>query len=150
MEGSPPYSSQQDGESPSGNSRQGVANISSEEQASSPCDDACLTEYGDRTMAYAQTNVKRIGGSAGPSPLGEALVAAGRAVSQFIEARRGRREILRLASFEDSMLADIGIARSDVEWALMQPWNADPSLALEHRINRRKESVRWARSYWAN
>ncbi len=101
-------------------------------------------------MSYAQTDANRIGGSAGQSRLGESLVAAGRVVSQFLDARRGRREITRLASFDDAMLADIGIARSDVEWALLQPWHSDPSLALEERINRRKDSARWARSYWAN
>lgn len=101
-------------------------------------------------MSYAQTELKRIGGSTGQSPLREVLMVAGKAVSLLLEARWGRREITRLASFDDAMLADIGIARSDVEWALMQPWNADPSLALEQRINRRKETARWARSYWAS
>lgn len=101
-------------------------------------------------MTYAPTGTKRIGGSTERSPFSEALIAAGRVFSEFLEARRGRREVARLASFEDTMLADIGIARADVEWALMQPWYADPSLALARRFNRRKTAARWARSFWAS
>ncbi len=101
-------------------------------------------------MTYTTTGAKRVGRSNRYSPVIESLNLAGRIVSDFLEARRGRRELSRLATYDDAMLQDIGIARSDVEWALMQPWNADPSLALAMRINRRKESVRWAKSFWAS
>lgn len=114
------------------------------------CADACLIECGDKAMTYAPTDAKRVGSSNRHSPFIEALSTAFRVYSDFLEARRGRRELVRLASYTDAMLSDIGIVRSDVEWALMQPWNADPSLALAMRINRRKESARWARSFWVN
>lgn len=98
-------------------------------------------------MSYAQTNAKRIGGTAGQSPLDEVLAAAGSVLSQFLEARRGRRELTRLANYDDALLADIGIARSDIEQALLLPWYSDPSQALEERVHRRNGSARWARSY---
>lgn len=98
-------------------------------------------------MTYARIDAKRVGGSTGRSRLSESLNAAVRLLSDFLEARHGRREVARLARYDDIMLADIGIARADVEWALMQPWDADPSLALAMRVNRRKASARWARAF---
>jgi uncharacterized protein YjiS (DUF1127 family) len=98
-------------------------------------------------MTYAQNVTNRLGRPAGDSglllPLRQIFDYAGR----FLEARRGRREIAQLARSEDEMLADIGIARTDVEWALNQPWNADPSLALATRVSRRKAASRWARDF---
>jgi len=81
-----------------------------------------------------------------PLPLRQLLEYAGR----LIKARRGRREIAMLARSEDAMLADVGLVRSDVEWALMQPWNTDPSLALAMRVKRRKGAERWTREFWTS
>jgi uncharacterized protein YjiS (DUF1127 family) len=100
-------------------------------------------------MTYAPTDVKRVGNSGQPSPFLETLNGISSYFGELLEARRGRRELVRLASFDDDMLADIGVVRSDIEWALMQPWNGDPSLELAMRVNRRKESVNWARTFWA-
>lgn len=100
-------------------------------------------------MTYAPIETNRLGRPANGSglllPFRQILEYAGR----FLQARRGRREIARLAGAEDAMLTDIGIARADVEWALMQPWDADPSLALAMRVNRRKAAARWARDFRA-
>jgi uncharacterized protein YjiS (DUF1127 family) len=101
-------------------------------------------------MTYAPTDANRVGGTSRHSLLSEAFFTAGQLLSDFLEARRGRREIAQLVRSDDAMLADIGIARADVEWALMQPWNADPSLALAKRVDRRKASTRWARAFWAS
>lgn len=87
-------------------------------------------------MSYALTDEKRVGGSNRFSLLTEAVKAAGRVFLELLRARRGRRELTRLATFDDAMLADIGITRSDVEWALLQPWNVDPSIALAMRSGR--------------
>ena len=99
-------------------------------------------------MSYAPTDAKRVGESNRLSPFIESLYTAVRIIGVFLKARRGRREIARLSRYNDVMLKDIGITRSDVEWALMQPWNVDPSLALAMRVNRRNESLRWARAFW--
>ena len=101
-------------------------------------------------MTYAPTQTNRIGGSNRQSPIAMALNAPSRIFGELLEARRGRRELARLANYDDAMLADIGVTRSDIEWALKQPWNADPSLALDARVNQRNVSVRWARSFWAS
>jgi uncharacterized protein YjiS (DUF1127 family) len=150
MEGLSPYSFQQDGMSPSENSGQGVAQLTGEEGLSLHRGGACLIEYEDKTMTYAPTQANRIGGSSRQSPFVAVLNAASRIVVELREARHGRRELTRLANYGDAMLGDIGITRSDIEWALKQPWYADPSLALDARVNRRNVSVLWARSFWAS
>ena len=98
-------------------------------------------------MTYAPIITNRLGRPAGVSglllPLRQLYEYAGR----LVDARRARREIARLARSEDATLADIGVVRADVEWALMQPWNADPSLALAGRVTRRKAAARWARDF---
>ena len=101
-------------------------------------------------MTYAPTDVKRVGNSGQPSPFLETLNEISSYFGELLEARRGRRELIRLASFDDDMLADLGVVRSDIEWALMQPWKADPSLELAMRVNRRKEPVNWARTFSAH
>ncbi len=101
-------------------------------------------------MTNAHIDARRAGRAGQFSPLIEALYSAGQLLGNFLEVQRGRREIARLASFDDTLLADIGIARADVDWALMQPWNADPSLALARRVDRRKAAARWARALRAN
>lgn len=98
-------------------------------------------------MTYAPITTNRLGRPASESglllPLRQLLNYAGR----LVEARRARREIVRLARAEETTLADIGVARDDVEWALMQPWDTDPSLALERRVKGRKAAKRWARNF---
>ena len=101
-------------------------------------------------MTYAPIVTNGLGRPAGNSwlllPLRQLYEYAGR----LLDARHARRELARLAGSEDAMLADIGIERADVEWALMQPWNADPSLALAMRVKRRQAAARWAREFQAS
>lgn len=96
-------------------------------------------------MTHAPAEANRLGRPASSPglllPLWQTFEFAGR----LLEARRGRREVLRLARNNDALLADIGIARSDVELALKQPWHADPSRALAMGVNCRKATSRWAR-----
>jgi len=53
-----------------------------------------------------------------------------RAVSDLSRAWRHRREIMQLAEFDDHMLKDIGLTRSDVEGALAEPLLHNPSQVL--------------------
>jgi uncharacterized protein YjiS (DUF1127 family) len=53
-----------------------------------------------------------------------------------------RRTVSRLIDLDDHLLADIGIARSDLRQALDQPFAFDPSLELQ-RIARRKRRRGW-------
>jgi uncharacterized protein YjiS (DUF1127 family) len=53
-----------------------------------------------------------------------------RAVGNLATALKHRREIARLADLDDHMLRDIGLARSDVEGALAEPFLSNPSLVL--------------------
>ncbi len=80
------------------------------------------------------------------SALGQFYLYANR----LLEARRGRREIARLARNHDGLLNDIGLTRSDLDWALMSHWSEDPSQALARRMERRKNAAKWARSCQAS
>jgi len=93
-------------------------------------------------MTYAPTQTNRLGRPAGGSGLQLPLRQVFEYVGRLLEARRGRREIVRLAWNDDALLADVGVARSDVESALMQPWDADPSQALAMSFERRKAASR--------
>ena len=98
-------------------------------------------------MTYAPLEVKRTKRFVGPSFVRSVWTAVFGPVSQLLAARRSRREIARLAYSDDAMLKDIGLTRSDVDWALMRHWSEDPSDALADRMNRRRTATRWARSY---
>lgn len=50
-----------------------------------------------------------------------------------------RRQVIDLNSLDDHMLADLGLSREDVEWALNQPFAYDPTLALNQRALRNRE-----------
>lgn len=98
-------------------------------------------------MTYAPYEMKRTRRSAGASFVRSVWTAIFGSVSQLLAARRSRREIARLAYSDDAQLKDIGLTRSDVDWALMRHWSEDPSDALADRMNRRRTAARWARSY---
>lgn len=49
---------------------------------------------------------------------------------QILTARRSRAVTQRLLTYDDRMLTDIGITRSDVERALAVAWDKDPAVAL--------------------
>ena len=58
----------------------------------------------------------------------------------WFAARRGRAAIQRLAAFDDSMLSDIGLARSDLDAAASAPWDVDPTVVLAVRRRRRRQA----------
>jgi uncharacterized protein YjiS (DUF1127 family) len=70
-----------------------------------------------------------------------AAAFAARCLKGFARARRHRHQAKALAAVEQSILADIGLNRSDVSDAFSMPFWEDPTLllrerALERRLNR--------------
>jgi uncharacterized protein YjiS (DUF1127 family) len=88
---------------------------------------------------------------AAAAPLVRAGTAVGssliRRVAQFGRALKNRRAAASLAGFDDRMLADIGITRSDLRDAYSEPLWHDPTDVLawrasERRLRRRSAVVR--------
>ena len=115
-----------------------------------PANGLARLKFGVETMTYAPFEVKRFRHSAGRSFVRSAWTRVVRYMSGLLAARRSRREIVRLARNHDCFLKDIGLTRSDVDWALMRHWSEDPSEALADRMQRRRAAARWARTYQAS
>jgi len=65
-----------------------------------------------------------------------------RPIADFAKALRHRREIRNLAEFDDRMLKDIGLVRSDVESALAEPLHHNPSWVLVRCAERHTRAKR--------
>jgi uncharacterized protein YjiS (DUF1127 family) len=78
--------------------------------------------------------------------LSEAFSAKGvtRAFLDLFRALKHRREIIQLADFDDHMLKDIGLTRSDVEGALAEPLIYNPSLVLVRSAERHSRAEKLA------
>ena len=61
-----------------------------------------------------------------------------RAAVHLQRAWARRRDLARLREFDDHQLADIGVTREDLRWALTQPFLHDPTAALQHRALRNR------------
>jgi uncharacterized protein YjiS (DUF1127 family) len=61
---------------------------------------------------------------------------------------RARRDIARLETFDDHMLADIGLTRGDVEWASHLPLSSNATTALESRSRRKHDFEPARRAGW--
>lgn len=57
-----------------------------------------------------------------------------------------RREVRHLALLEDHNLADIGLSRADIDWAMAQPWHLDATEGLAKRVDCRRAAKHWAHS----
>jgi len=57
-------------------------------------------------------------------------------------AVRPRREVRQLCAWDDAMLKDIGLTRSDVVGALSEPLSRDPSAVLAARFESRRGRAR--------
>jgi uncharacterized protein YjiS (DUF1127 family) len=73
--------------------------------------------------------------------------AAALTLADLWRALRNRREVLRLTDLDDRALKDIGLLRSDVEGALLEPLHKDPSKFLavrrvEHGVRARPAAVK--------
>lgn len=95
-------------------------------------------------MSYAPSEL----GTAAPSRNSSALTKAvsnllsyaGRAFKSWVN----RREVHHLARLEDHNLADIGLSRADIDWAMAQPWHLDATEGLAERVACRRSARRWA------
>ncbi|MBA5778352.1 DUF1127 domain-containing protein [Stappia sp. F7233] len=76
-----------------------------------------------------------------------AFAAMGRAIANAWKAQRNRREIRQLLEFDDHMLADIGLSRSDVVFAVLSDRFDDPSGRLVRTRNEARDAARTARPY---
>ncbi len=83
-------------------------------------------------------NVRRP--TSAPSPFSTVLAFA----SSFYRPWHRKQDLARLNSFDDALLKDIGLTRSDVDWATHQPWHRDPMSALFDRVSCRRGARRWA------
>ena len=61
-----------------------------------------------------------------------------RRVTGLVQAFKHRRDAAALASFDDRMLADIGLTRSDLRDALSEPMWRDPTSILVSRADERR------------
>jgi len=72
------------------------------------------------------------------------VVAAGRTVirgvDRLVRAFRHRQDATMLAGFDERMLADIGLTRSDVRDAFSEPLWRDPTTILVDRAGERRSN----------
>ena len=69
-------------------------------------------------------------------------------VLRLFQNWRTRRDVAKLETFDDHMLADIGLTRGDVEWASHLPLSSNAILALEGRSRRRGDLEPARRAGW--
>ena len=79
-----------------------------------------------------------LGGSSIIRSTGRLTLAAIKGLGRIL---RARRDVAELARFDDRMLQDIGLSRTDVHAALDISWRSDPSSVLSQRA-----AERWALS----
>ena len=65
-----------------------------------------------------------------------------RSLSNLTQALKHRREIKHLAEFDERMLKDIGLTRSDVYGALSEPLLRNPSWVLVRSVERHSRAER--------
>lgn len=87
----------------------------------------------------ALTPVAPTSGSPAFTVVGMAVVRFGRWVAH---AWRHRNDAAALASFDDRMLADIGLTRADLNDALAEPLWRDPTSVLARRQGERRRARR--------
>jgi uncharacterized protein YjiS (DUF1127 family) len=71
-----------------------------------------------------------------------ALRQFARSLADLAKTLRHRREVKNLAEFDDRMLKDIGLERSDIHSALSEPLLRNPSWVLVRSAERHSRSAR--------
>jgi uncharacterized protein YjiS (DUF1127 family) len=69
--------------------------------------------------------------------VGRAVGALFRQISHVLTVLEHRREVRHLAELDERILKDIGLSRSDVESALLEPVFRNPSVLLVRSVERR-------------
>jgi uncharacterized protein YjiS (DUF1127 family) len=59
-------------------------------------------------------------------------------VRTSLRAWNSRQKVTNLLDLDDHMLADVGLTREDVRWALDLPFTHDPGLELQRRALRNR------------
>ena len=77
----------------------------------------------------------------GAAPEGLLAALAHQALAA-LRAWNNRRHLSRLSDLDDHLLADLGISREDVRWALDLPFSYDPGIELQKRAMRSRQ-CRW-------
>jgi uncharacterized protein YjiS (DUF1127 family) len=67
------------------------------------------------------------------APIGHAFAASAMGIWRLVVAIKHRRELAHLADFDDRMLADIGLTRTDLRDAHSEPLWRDPTSMLSRR-----------------
>ncbi|MBM6592683.1 DUF1127 domain-containing protein [Microvirga pudoricolor] len=80
--------------------------------------------------------------SFGSAFFGRAALILATPVVRFAKALKHRAEVRRLADFDDRMLKDIGLTRSEVTGALEESIFENPSVVLVRSFERRHRSQR--------
>jgi len=65
-----------------------------------------------------------------------------RSLISLVKAFQARREVKNLAEFDERMLKDIGLTRSDVMGALAEPMHRNPSWVLVRCVERPVQAAR--------
>ena len=73
----------------------------------------------------------------GFAAIGASVVRAGRAIA---DAWQHRRDVTVLATFDDRLLADIGLTRGDLNDAMAEPLWRDPTSVLARRYGERRRA----------
>jgi uncharacterized protein YjiS (DUF1127 family) len=67
------------------------------------------------------------------APIGQAFAASAMGIWRLVVAIKHRRELAHLADFDERMLADIGLTRTDLRDAYSEPLWRDPTSMLVRR-----------------
>jgi uncharacterized protein YjiS (DUF1127 family) len=73
------------------------------------------------------------------SSSGTGLASIGSLLRRTMRHWNDRRALTALSELDDYLLADIGLTRSDLDWALHQPSSALPSEELTRLVHERRE-----------
>jgi uncharacterized protein YjiS (DUF1127 family) len=80
--------------------------------------------------------VTRMNSAAAPLvPIGRAVAALAKGAWRLLVAIKHRRELAYLADFDDRMLTDIGLRRTDLRDAYAEPLWHDPTSMLARRAD---------------
>lgn len=97
-------------------------------------------------MSYASSELSTAGGSRNSSSFANVFSNLLGVASRAFKLWTNRREVHHLALLGDHNLADIGLSRADIDWAMAQPWHLDATEGLAKRVDCRRAAKNWAHS----